>query len=139
MNKVVLIGRLTKNPELRYAPGSGTAVCRFSLAVDRMKKDQGADFINCVSFGKTAETITQYLTKGKKLALEGHIQTGSYDNKEGKKVYTFDVMVERFEFVESANSGQANNNQDYFNQPGNFNQDGFEDGMVPVDDGDLPF
>lgn len=138
MNKVVLIGRLTKNPELRYAPGSGTAVCRFSLAVDRMKKDQGADFINCVSFGKTAETITQYLTKGKKLALEGHIQTGSYDNKEGKKVYTFDVAVDRFEFVDSAKGGQANN-QDYFNQQGNFSQEEYTDGMAPVDDGDLPF
>ena len=98
MNKVILIGRLTKSPELKYAAGSERAVTRFSVAVNRpMKKDE-ADFINCVAFGKTAETIGQYLEKGSPIALEGRIQTGSYEKGE-QTVYTTDVIVDRFEFV----------------------------------------
>ena len=82
MNKVVLIGRLTRDPELRFAAGSGTAVSRFTVAVNRQFKRDETDFINCVAFGKTAETISQYLSKGRQIALTGSIRTGSYDAQE---------------------------------------------------------
>ena len=101
MNKVILIGRLTKDPELRYAAGNGTAVCRFTVAINRQFKKDETDFINCVAFGKTGETITQYLTKGRQIAVTGSIRTGSYDAQDGTKRYTTDVIVETFEFVES--------------------------------------
>ena len=106
MNKVILCGRLTKDLEVRYGQNSQTAIGRFSIAVDRGKdkdgKDKGADFINCIAFGKTAETIERYFHKGDKILVEGRIQTGSYEGKNGK-VYTTDIAVERFEFVESKN------------------------------------
>lgn len=98
MNKVLLIGRLTKDPEVRTSQ-KGKSVGRYTLAVDRM--GDGADFISCVAFGKSAEFADKYLKKGTKIAIEGHIQTGNYDNKEGKKVYTTDVIVDRQEFCES--------------------------------------
>lgn len=105
MNKVILMGRLTKDPEVRYSQGeASTAVARFSLAVDRrFKRDNGptADFINCVAFGKTGEFIEKYCHQGTKLCVEGRIQTGSYTNKDGNKVYTTDVVVESAEFAES--------------------------------------
>lgn len=99
MNKVILIGRTTKSPELRYAPGTGTAVCRFTLAVPRAFKKDEADFINCVAFGKIGETIAQYITKGRQVAISGSIRTGSYDNNAGNKVYTTDVVLDGFEFI----------------------------------------
>lgn len=105
MNKCMLMGRLTRDPEVRMS--GDTAVARFSLAVDRrFKKDgeQTADFINCVAFGKTAEFIEKYGRKGTKFVVEGRIQTGSYTNKDGQKVYTTDVVVEQVEFAESKNS-----------------------------------
>ena len=105
MNKCMLMGRLTRDPEVRMS--GDTAVARFSLAVDRrFKKDgeQTADFINCVAFGKTAEFIEKYGHKGTKFVVEGRIQTGSYTNKDGQKVYTTDVVVEQVEFAESKNS-----------------------------------
>ena len=101
INKVVLLGRLTKDPELRYAEGSGTAVCRFTVAINRQLKKDETDFINCVAFGKTGETIAQYITKGRQIAITGSIRTDSYDAKDGTKRYTTDVIVETFEFVES--------------------------------------
>lgn len=141
MNKVILIGRLTKDPELRFAAGTGTGVSRFTVAVNRRKKEDGADFINCVAFGKTAETISQYLTKGRQIALIGHIQNGSYDAQDGTKRYTTDVIVETFEFI--GNSGQGNNsNSDYSANTNNndvFGGAGFNDDITPVDDGDMPF
>ena len=104
MNKVILMGRLTRDPEVRYSNG-GSTVARFSLAVDRKFKREGdeqtADFINCVAFGKTAEFIEKYFFKGTKMVLEGRIQTGNYTNQEGQKVYTTDVVVEQVEFAES--------------------------------------
>ena len=131
MNKVVLMGRLTKDPELRFTAVSGTAVSRFAVAVDRKKKDDGADFINCVAFGKTAETISQYLVKGRQILIEGNIRTGSYENDEGKKIYTTNVNVERFEFIgNKADSGTSNN--DSFGA-------GIPDDVVPEDDGEMPF
>ena len=102
MNKTILIGRLTKDAETRYT-AEGTAIARFPLAVDRKYKSEGqpsADFINCVAFGKIAEFVEKYLKKGTKIALEGRIQTGSYE-KDGQKVYTTDVIVEAVEFAES--------------------------------------
>ena len=135
MNKVILIGRLTKDPELNFAAGSGTAVTRFSLAVTRPFKKDETDFINCIAFGKTGETIAQYLTKGRQLAVTGSIRTGSYDAKDGTKRYTTDIVVDSFEFI---GSGQANNNQD--GKSNSFNRDSnFEEDMTPVEDGDMPF
>ena len=108
MNKVILMGRLTRDPEVRYGGATNSAVARFSLAVDRRFKrdgdEQTADFINCVAFGKTAEFLEKYARKGTKFVVEGRIQTGSYTNKEGQKVYTTDVVCENVEFAESKNS-----------------------------------
>lgn len=106
MNSVQLLGRLTRDPDVRYAD-SGSTIARFSLAVDRRFKQEGgetADFINCIAFGKTAEFIEKYFTKGLKIALNGRIQTGSYTNKDNIKVFTTDVVVENVEFAESKNN-----------------------------------
>ena len=113
MNKVVLMGRLTRNPEVRYSQGdASTAVARYTLAVDRRFKRQGdeqtADFINCVSFGKIAEFVDKYLKQGTKIVGCGRIQTGSYVNREGQKVYTTDVVLEEIEFAESKNASSEN-------------------------------
>lgn len=137
MNKVILIGRLTKDPELNFAAGSGTAVTRFTLAITRAFKKEETDFINCIAFGKTGETIAQYITKGRQLAITGNIRTGSYDAKDGTKRYTTDVIVESFEFI-SNGQGQAQQNNNTGNQ-NNWNQGSFEEDMTPVDDGDMPF
>ena len=114
MNKVIIIGRFTRDPEIKYTTGeNATATARFSLAVNRrFKSKEGnydADFINCVAFGKTAEFIEKYFTKGMAIGITGRIQTGSYTNKEGQKVYTTDVVVEETEFVESKNKGTSDN------------------------------
>ena len=133
INKVVLIGKLTKDPELRFTAGSGMAVSRFTVAVNRQFKKDEADFINCVAFGKTAETISQYLTKGRQIAVTGSIRTGSYDAQDGTKRYTADVAVESFEFIGSNGQGntQENSNNDAF---------GAYDDVTPADDmGDCPF
>lgn len=133
MNKVELIGRLTKDPDVRYTQGqNSTCIARFTLAVDRRFKRDGeadADFITCVAFGKTGEFIEKYFTKGMKIAISGRIQTGSYDNKDGYKVYTTDVVVEECEFVEKKNADATENtssNDGFMNLP-----EGIED--------DLPF
>ncbi|MDI9215974.1 single-stranded DNA-binding protein [Clostridium tertium] len=140
MNKVILIGRLTKDPELNLAQGNGTAVCRFSLAVTRPFKKDETDFINCIAFGKTGETISQYMTKGRQLAVTGNIRTGSYDAKDGTKRYTTDVIVESFEFIGSNQNNNASSNQSGgFSNSGNGLGDNFEEDMTPVDDGDMPF
>lgn len=103
MNKTLLIGRTTKDPDIRYTQSEQPmTIARFNLAVDRrFKKDgeQSADFISCVAFGKAAEFIEKYVFKGTKIAVEGRIQTGSYTNKDGNKVYTTDVVVEQVEFA----------------------------------------
>lgn len=105
MNKVIMIGRLTRDPEVRYSQGEKPmAIASYSLAVDRMYKRDGepsADFINCKAFGKQGEFAEKYLRKGMKIAITGHIQTGSYTNRDGNKVYTTDVVVEQHEFCES--------------------------------------
>jgi len=112
MNKVILMGRLTRDPEVRYTQGeTPMAIARYSLAVDRRGRNnqdgQTADFINCVAFGRSAEFAEKYLHKGTKMLVEGRIQTGSYTNKDGVKVYTTDVVVENQEFAESKNSQSA--------------------------------
>ena len=107
MNKVILMGRLTRDPEVRYSQGeSATAVARFTLAVDRRfrRDDASTDFIGCVAFGKNAEFIEKYFRQGTKALITGRIQTGSYTNRDGQKVYTTDVVVEDQEFAESKNS-----------------------------------
>lgn len=135
MNKVVLIGRITKSPELRYAPGTGTAVCRFTLAVNRPYKKDETDFINCVAFGKIAETIAQYVLKGRQVAITGSIRTGSYENNAGNKIYTTDVVLDGFEFIGNSNNNQGNS--------GGWNQSedtGMGFGVEePIDDGNIPF
>lgn len=135
MNKVVLIGRTTKSPELRYAPGTGTAVCRFTLAVNRPYKKDETDFINCVEFGKIAETIAQYVLKGRQVAITGSIRTGSYENNAGNKIYTTDVVLDGFEFIGNSNNNQGNS--------GAWNQSedtGMGFGVEePIDEGNMPF
>ena len=99
MNNVTLIGRLVGDPDLSYTPNTQTAKCTFTLAVDRMKKDDGADFIRITVWGKQAENCNKYLSKGRQAAVRGHIQTGSYKDKDGKTVYTTDVVAENVEFI----------------------------------------
>ncbi|MDE7321762.1 MAG: single-stranded DNA-binding protein [Lachnospiraceae bacterium] len=119
MNKVILMGRLTRDPEVRYTQGDNQmAIARYTLAVDRRfnrgNDENTADFISCVAFGKSGEFAEKYLRKGTKIAVTGRIQTGSYTNKDGVKVYTTDVVVEDQEFAESKNNnsegGYGNNN-----------------------------
>ncbi len=144
MNKVILIGRLTRDPEVRYSQGENAmAIARYSLAVDRKFKrdgdEQTADFINCVAFGKSGEFAEKYLHKGTKIAVVGRIQTGSFTNKDGQKVYTTDVVVEEQEFAESKNSSNATGTP---NTPSNNNSlfgDGFMNIPDGVEDEGLPF
>ncbi|MBE5968844.1 MAG: single-stranded DNA-binding protein [Lachnospiraceae bacterium] len=143
MNKVILVGRLTRDPDIRYSSGdNGTCVARFSVAVDRrFKKDgdaQSADFPSCVAFGKTGEFIEKYVKKGTKLCIEGRLQTGSYTNKDGVKVYTTDVVVENCEFAESK---AAAGGDSQVSQPAPTADigDGFMNIPDGVDDEGLPF
>ena len=113
MNKVILMGRLTRDPEVRYSQGeSSMAIAKYSLAVDRRGRsqegDQTADFINITAFGRAGEFAEKYLHKGTKVLVTGRIQTGSYTNKDGVKVYTTDVIAEDQEFAESKNTGSSN-------------------------------
>ena len=146
MNKVILMGRLTRDPEVRYSQGdNATAVARYTLAVDRRfnrnNDEQTADFINCVAFGKSGEFAEKYLHKGTKIAITGRIQTGSYTNKDGVKVYTTDVVVEDHEFAESKNSaGSADNSG--FATAGRPAPAAAGDGFMNIPDGideELPF
>lgn len=119
MNKAVLIGRLTRDPEVRYANNNGEqlAIARYTLAVDRhtgRKEGQTADFISCVAFGRNGEFAEKYLKQGIKIAVEGHIQTGSYTNKDGQKVFTTEVVVDNQEFVERKSDDQPSAPADGF-------------------------
>ena len=140
MNKAILIGRLTRDPEIRYSQGENTTeIARFTLAVDRPRRkdgDQEADFINCVSFGKRAELAEKYLRKGTKIAVVGRIQTGSYTNKDGNKVYTTDVIIEEQEFAEGRANGSGGNSGQ--SQPAGNSGDGFMNIPDGIDD-ELPF
>ena len=112
INRVVLVGRLTKEPALRTTP-SGAKVCQYTLAVNRTRKAEGqpdADFINCVAWNKTAELMNQYLSKGALIGIEGRIQTRSYDNQQGQKVYVTEVITDSVQFLESKPKAQQNQN-----------------------------
>ena len=133
MNKTLLIGRATRNPDIRYTQSEQPmTIARFNLAVDRRFKKEGeqsADFISCVAFGKTAEFIEKYVFKGTKIAVEGRIQTGSYTNNDGNKVYTTDVVVEQVEFAGAktdSKSAAKESNDDVMNVA-----DGLDDEGLP--------
>ena len=140
MNKTQLIGNLVSDVEFKQS-ASGTGVARLRLAVRRNFKNQqneyDSDFINCVAFGKTAEMISQYFNKGSKIAVDGRIQTGSYDNKQGQRVYTTDIIIENFYFIES----RKQNNQGYQQPSQSFNSpfDDFEGESINISKDDLPF
>ncbi len=138
MNSVVLIGRLTKDPEVRYIPESQNAVATFTMAVDRpFSKEKQADFIRITVFGKTAENCERFLTKGKLVAVSGRIQTGSYKNKEGATVYTTDVVADRVEFLEWGDKGAAGSGFEREDAKG---QPGIPEGFQALeDDDDIPF
>lgn len=131
MNKVQLVGRLTKDAEVRYATtDTSMAIARFTVAVDRKVKKEGeqtADFISCVAFGKIAQFVEKYFAKGNRIGLCGHIQTGSYTDKDGNKVYTTDVIVDEAEFVESKGSAveskPATDENGFMNIPDNIDED----------------
>lgn len=145
MNKVILMGRLTRDPEVRYSQGDqATAIARYTLAVDRRFKrgddQQTADFIGCVAFGKLGEFAEKYLRRGTKVVVTGRIQTGSYTNKDGQKVYTTDVVVEECEFAESKGSGSDNAGFTPADRPSPSSAAG--DGFMNIPDGideELPF
>ncbi len=147
MNKVILVGRLTRDPDVRYSQSdSNMAVARYTLAVDRRINSnstdgQTADFIGCVAFGRSAEFAEKYLRKGTKVCVSGRIQTGSYTNKDGQKVYTTDVVVERHEFVDSK-SQSGGSGDSFVPAPGQSNADDGGDGFMNIPDGideELPF
>lgn len=144
MNSVSLMGRLTRDAELRYASNTEMAILRFNVAVDRRlskeKRQEAennnqptADFVNCIAFGKTAEVIGQYFHKGNRIAITGHIQTGSYENQQGQRIYTTDVVVDSFDFVESNSSSKTNANHENTAQDYGFNQ------AIPTSNNELPF
>ena len=153
MNKVILMGRLTRDPEVRYSSGDNQmAIARYSLAVDRRGRREGndgqtADFINCVAFGRAGEFAEKYFRQGLKVVVTGRIQTGSYTNKDGQKVYTTDVVVEEQEFAESKATSDANAGS--FSHAGGFQQAPAPtpaadagDGFMNIPDGideELPF
>lgn len=136
MNSVQLVGRLTRDPDIRYSNG-GTSIARFSIAVDRRWKKEGqpdADFPGVIAFGKTAEFVERYFHKGSRIGLCGRIQTGSYTKEDGTKVYTTDVIAESVEFVESKNSTSA--------EPSGQTGEPVGDGFMQIPEGideDLPF
>ena len=142
MNKVILMGRLTRDAEIRYTQGeNSTAIARFSLAVDRRFKrdgdEQTADFISCVAFGKVADFLERFGRKGTKFILEGRIQTGSYTNKDGQRVYTTDVVAETMEFAESKGNGN-NSGSAPAPAPSGSSGDGFMNIPEGIDE-ELPF
>ena len=131
MNKTVLVGRLTKDPELKFAQGSGTAVCTFTLAVNRRFKREGqpeADFIPIVVFGKSAEATANYMTKGKLVSISGSIQTRNYEAKDGTRRYVTEVLADEVNFLESGNKKEKSEAA----------EPKFED-ATPIEDGDIPF
>lgn len=143
MNKVILMGRLTRDPNVRYTQGAeSTCVARYTLAVDRRVKQEGqqsADFIGCVAFGRNGEFAEKYLKQGSKIVVTGHIQTGSYTNRDGNKVYTTDIVIEEQEFAESKAAAERNQQQEPQPQP---QPETDENGFMNIPDGldeELPF
>ncbi|MTD31209.1 single-stranded DNA-binding protein [Planomicrobium sp. YIM 101495] len=160
INRVVLVGRLTKDPELRYTP-NGVANCNFTLAVNRTfanaQGEREADFINCVTWRKQAENTANFLKKGSLAGVEGRIQTRNYENNEGKRVYVTEVVADSVQFLEPRNSGSGSSDRNYSQQPSSYQQnqppasqqnytrvddDPFKSntsGPIDVSDDDLPF
>ena len=143
MNKIILMGRLTRDPEVRYGTGeNSTAAARYTIAVNRRFKrdgEQSADFISCVTFGRNAEFAEKYLRQGTKIVLTGRIQTGSYTNRDGQKVYTTDIVVEEQEFAENK-AAASNGGQGNYSRPSAAPSDA--DGFMNIPDGiddELPF
>lgn len=143
MNKAILMGRLTRDPNVRYTQGAeSTCVARYTLAVDRRAKQEGqqsADFISCVAFGRNGEFAEKYLKQGSKIVVTGHIQTGSYTNRDGNKVYTTDIVIEEQEFAESKAAAERNQQQEPQPQP---QPETDENGFMNIPDGldeELPF
>lgn len=146
MNKCIIIGRLTKNPEINYSQAEKPiCIARYTVAVDRRFKKEGgqtADFIPCIAFGKQGEFAEKYLVKGIKIAVTGRIQTGSYTNKDGKKIYTTDVVVEEQEFVESKKASDTMHETTQESVPDSAQEQPSADGFMAIPDGieeDLPF
>lgn len=147
MNRVIIMGRLTRDPEVRYTQGERSmAIARFTLAVDRRGRktegnDQTADFINCVAFGKSGEFTEKYFRQGMRVLISGHIQTGSYTNKDGNKVYTTDVIVDDQEFADSKNASGGNGGYQPDSRPASNSavSDGFVNIPDGVEDEGLPF
>ncbi len=144
MNKAILIGRLTRDPDIRYTEGSQrTCIARYSLAVNRPARGEGqqtADYISCVAFGKSGEFAEKYLSKGMKIAVTGHIQTGSYTNRDGVKIYTTDVVIEQQEFCESKAAGDRARGSE--GTQGEARDQADQDGFMNIPDAveeDLPF
>lgn len=147
MNKVVLVGRLTRDPELKFTPGTGTAVATCTLAIDRRFPNKNgqkeADFIPVVIWGKSAENTANYMNKGSLIGVSGRIQTRNYEAKDGTKRYVTEVVADEVQFLSRGNGSSANkqgfsSNNDQ-NSAGSFNQEAYGDDMTPVDDGDIPF
>lgn len=145
MNKAILMGRLTKDPEVRYTQGENQmAIARYTLAIDRRYNQNGentADFIPCVAFGKAGEFAERYFRKGTKIAVTGRIQTGSYTNKDGQKVYTTEVVVEEQEFAESKKTGEGNTSNNA-SASASADDNSLPDGFMNIPDGideELPF
>lgn len=145
MNKVVLIGRLVRDPELKYTPGNGTAVATVTLAVNRRlpNKDgqREADFIPVVIWGKQAENTANYVAKGRLIGVSGRIQIRSYDAKDGTKRYVTEVVADEVQFLDKGNTStpSSNTNNSEFGIGGGFGSDSFDMEMTPVDDGGIPF
>ena len=149
MNKVILMGRLTRDPEVRYSSGERSmAIARYTLAVDRRGRrsegsEQTADFISCVAFDKSGEFAEKYFRQGMRVLISGRIQTGSYTNKEGQKVYTTEVIIEDQEFADSKNSSGSSTgsgyNESFRPSPENASSEGFMNIPDGVDDEGLPF
>ncbi|MFD3155370.1 single-stranded DNA-binding protein [Haloimpatiens sp. FM7330] len=150
MNRVVLIGRLTKDPELRFTPGNGTAVATLTLAVDRRFKSAGqpeADFIPIVVWGKQAESTANYMSKGKLIGISGRIQTRNYEAKDGTRRYVTEVVADEVQFLEWGNgnrSSQSSMNSEYNESLSNFDtkpkkEESFDEDITPIDDEDIPF
>ena len=145
MNKAIEIGRLTRDPEVRYSQGNNTAVARYTIAVDRKFKREGeqtADFIPCVVFGKQAEFAEKYFRKGTKVVISGRITTGSYTNKDGQKIYTTEIPVEEQEFAESRAESEANRGMYQQSAPSPAPSAPAGDGFMNIPDGideELPF
>ena len=146
MNKAILMGRLTRDPDIRYSQGENPmAIARYTLAVDRRFKrdgEQSADFINCLAFGRSAEFAEKYFKQGTKIAVSGRIQTGSYTNREGVKVYTTEVVIEEQEFAESKAAASQNNNRGASQPSTPQSSTTASDGFMNIPDGledELPF